>query len=273
MIVVHSTHPGWLSNAYLIAPRDGGDAVVVDSGAPLGPIFETIVARGLRLRAVLTTHRHPDHVAGHPEIRRRTGAAILAIEGESEFVEGADPVRDGQELVWDGLAARALLLPGHTRFHAGFLVAGVGLFTGDFLFAGSFGSTFRAGPNGFEAARRALFDRVLGLPDETALYPGHGAATTVGRERTSNPFLRVLTGLDPEGTGPCRVRERNARLIVLARQFDGRTKAWVRFDDDGTDVVLPGREIEIERARLHPPDPRGAGPRPGRHSHLQIVRD
>ena len=245
----------------------------MDSGAPLGPIFGAIGTGRLRLRAVLTTHRHPDHVAGHPEIRRRTGATILALEGESEFVEDSVPVRDGQDLAWDGLAVRALRLPGHTRFHGGFLVAGVGLFTGDFLFAGSFGSTVRAGPDGFEAARRALFEHVLGLPDETAVYPGHGATTTVGRERTTNPFLRVLTGLDPEGSGPCRVRGRTARLIVLARQFDGRNKAWIRFEDDGTDAVLPGREVELERAPIRPPDSRKAGPRPARGSHLHVVRD
>ena len=258
MILVQSTHPGWLSNAYLVAAREGGDAVMIDSGAPLGTIREAIESLRLRLRAVLTTHRHPDHVAGHPEVRSRTGAAIPALRGEAEHVDGAEPLDDGQELVLQEFTVRVLHLPGHTPFHAGYFIEGSGLFVGDALFAGSVGSTLRFGPSGFAGERWSLVERVLGFPDGTPVLPGHGAATTVGRERSTNPFLRVLTGLDPEGVGPCTASGRAARLIVLARDFDGRTKAWVRFEDDSTDAILPGNRVECHRGV-----PRGAdAPRP-----------
>lgn len=236
-------HSGWLSNAYLVADEPGGTAVVVDSGAPLEPLIERIERDHLAVAAILTTHRHPDHTAGHPELVRRTAAAVYAFRKETPFVPGAAPLEHGEERTWGTLRARVIHLPGHTAGQCGYLIEGAGLFTGDCLFAGSLGGTVGPASSGFEDARLAV-ERILALPDDTPIHPGHADPTTVGRERRENPFIRVMNGTDLEGERRCIALGRRARLIVLARDYDGGTKAWVRFEDDGRDAVVPGSRVE-----------------------------
>src|SRR5262249_21267926 len=154
------------------------------------------------------------------------------------------PLDPDEDLAWGTLRIRVIPLPGHTAGHAGYLVAGVGLFTGDCLFAGSLGSTVGSGASGFEEARVAV-SRILSLPDSTPIQPGHAAATSVGAERASNPFVRVLTGREPEGDARCLALGRPGRLIVRARDYDGGTKAWIRFADDGTDALVPGSRVVL----------------------------
>ncbi len=235
--------PGWLSNAYLVGDRGGGTAVVVDSGAPLLPLLTAIEHHRLRLAAILTTHRHIDHVQGHAELARRTGAPIYALRAETPYVEGAQALDPEEERAWGALRVLAVSLPGHTAGHAGYLIEGAGLFTGDCLFAGSLGGTVGPGASGFEDARRAV-SRILALPEKTRLHPGHAGPTSVGAERRHNPFIRVMTGLEPEGQGRCVALGRPARLVVLERDYDDGTKAWVRFDD-GQDALVPGSRMII----------------------------
>jgi hydroxyacylglutathione hydrolase len=245
VFLTRSTHPGWLSNAYLVADGSGRTAIAVDSGAPLGPLLEALEAQNLALVAILTTHRHADHVAGHPALVRRTGATVYALRGEAEHIQGGLPLEDGETREWGGIRVRAIALPGHTEGHGGYLVEDVGLFTGDCLFAGSVGGCAGPSAGSFEDLRRSIVESILALPDETMVYPGHADATTIGRERTTNPFIRVMTGLDAAGTGPCLALGRPARLVVLARDFDGSTKAWVRFLDTDDDLILSGRSVEV----------------------------
>lgn len=245
MILERSEDPGWLSNAYLVG--EGGEAIVIDTGAPLGPILGALERHGRRLAAILCTHRHGDHTGGNDDLVRRTGAAVLALRLEAPYIRGAQPLDDGEARTWGALEVQVVHLPGHTTGHAGYLVSGAGLFTGDCLFAGSLGGTVGAAASGFEDARRAVLERILALPDDTPIHPGHAGPTTVGRERDSNPFIRVMLGRDPEGSGRCRALGRPARLVVLARDYDGGTKAWVRFDDDGRDALVPGSRVEVLR--------------------------
>lgn len=244
VIVERTMDSEWLSNAYLIAAGDGGAAIAIDSGAPLEPHFKTLERRRLRLQAILTTHRHFDHAGGNGELHRRTGAPIYALEAEVPYVEGAEPLMGGETRNWGGLKVTVIPLPGHTAGQAGYLVEGVGLFTGDCLFAGSLGGTVGPASTGFEDSRGAVLDGILSLPDDTVIYPGHCESTTVGRERSGNPFIRVMTGLDPEGTGRCTAMGRPARVIVIARDYDGGTKVWVRFDDE-RDALVPGSRVQI----------------------------
>jgi hypothetical protein len=179
-------------------------------------------------------------------------------------VPGAIALEDGEKREWDGVHVTAMALPGHTVHHGGFLVENVGLFSGDCLFAGSVGGCSDPAAAPFDALRCSIVERILTLPDDTPVYPGHAEATTVGRERTTNPFVRVMTGLDTPGTTPCVALGRAARLIVLARDYDGTTKAWVRFQDTGADLILAGRRVEIHIViprGAEDPDPRDAGRR------------
>jgi glyoxylase-like metal-dependent hydrolase (beta-lactamase superfamily II) len=192
---------------------------------------------------------------------------IYALRGEAEHVPNAIPVDDGEFLEWGGIHVKVMGLPGHTGHHAGYLVDGVGLFSGDCLFAGSVGGCSSPSAGSFEELRRSIVECVLALPDDTPIYPGHAGATTVGRERTTNPFIRVMTGLDAAGTGPCVALGRPARLLVLARDYDGSTKAWVRFLDTDSDLILSGRRVEVHVGLpggrdTTPPGPRGTPPGP-----------
>jgi len=247
VILERSMDDGWLSNAYLVGDADGGTAIVVDSGAPLEPLFRALEKHRLTLAAVLCTHRHFDHVGGNTDLARRTGAAIHALRAETPFIPDARPLEADEERDWGGLRVRVVPLPGHTAGQCGYLVRGVGLFTGDCLFRGSLGGTVGPASTGFADARAAV-DRILALPDETPVHPGHTDPTTVGHERRENPFIRVMLGIDPEGDGRCRAGGRPARLIVHARDYDGGTKAWVRFDDDGRDALVPGSRVQIGNA-------------------------
>src|ERR687893_3188499 len=105
MLVERSMHPGWLSNAYLVADEPGGIAVFVDSGAPLEPLFAAAERLRVEVTHLLTTHADPDHVAGDGEIRSRFGAPVLK-----------GPVETG------GLRIEALATPGHKDDHLAFVV-------------------------------------------------------------------------------------------------------------------------------------------------------
>lgn len=247
MILDRSMDRGWLSNAYLVGDADGGTAIVVDTGAPLDPLLEVLAKRRLTLAAVLCTHRHPDHTAGNAELARRTGAVIHSMRAEVPFIPESQPLEADEERYWGGLRVRVVPLPGHTAGQCGYLVQGIGLFTGDCLFRGSLGGTVGPASTGFADARAAV-DRILAFPDDTPIHPGHSDPTTVGHERRANPFIRVMLGADPEGRGRCVASGRAARLVVHALDYDGGTKAWVRFDDDGRDALVPGSRVQVTTA-------------------------
>jgi glyoxylase-like metal-dependent hydrolase (beta-lactamase superfamily II) len=244
MILVRSWDPHDLSNAYLVGDRDGGTAVAVDTGAPLPPLLEALDASRLTLAAVLCTHRHGDHVSGNQELVRRTGASVFTSRVECPHVPGSVPIEEGREHRFGSLVVRPVPLPGHTAGQVGYEIEGVGLFTGDCLFKGSLGGTVGPASSGFDDARAAVL-RILALPDATALHPGHGPATTVGEERATNPFIRAMLGEGAPSAGRCTALGRPAELIVLARDYDGGTKAWVRFDDDGADALVPGSRVVV----------------------------
>ena len=212
--------PGWLSNAYLVADREGGTAVFVDSGAPLEPLFDAVERHGLHVTHLLTTHADPDHVAGDDEIRARFGVPV---------VKG--PLETG------GLRFEALPTPGHSDDHLTFVVNGEIAFTGDILFKDAVGG------GDLEQIRRSVMEVLMQLPPETRVLPGHTDETTIGREWEENPFVRVWRGGEPEGTERCRVGGRDATLVVWSPDYDGKGKAWVRFDD-GRDAIVGGSRVE-----------------------------
>src|SRR5262249_53685157 len=99
------------------------------------------------------------------------------------------------------------------------------------------------GGGNFTQIRDSVMDVVMRLPPDTLVYPGHTGETTIGREWEQNPFIRVWRGADPEGDAPVRVSGREATLVVWSPDYDGKGKAWVRFDD-GTDAIVGGSRVE-----------------------------
>jgi glyoxylase-like metal-dependent hydrolase (beta-lactamase superfamily II) len=238
--------PRWLSNAYLVYDAEGGRGVVIDTGAPVEPILEEARLRRVRVEWILNTHFHVDHIAGNEALARGLGARVAAHRLDLPRIpSGGEPLEDGQEIQAGDLTIEVLHIPGHTAGQAAFLVSGAELFTGDTLFRRSVGGTVAPGASGFEDLRRSLVERLLALPDAVTVRPGHTLSTSIGEERAENPFLRVMLGVDPPGTARCRALGRPAQLIVHARDYDGGTKAWVRFDDDGREATVPGSRVEV----------------------------
>ena len=220
MLVERSLHPDWLSNAYLVADEEGGTAVFVDSGAPLGPLHDAVSRHSLTPTHLLTTHADADHIAGDAELQDRYGV---------EIVKG--PLETG------GLRFEALPTPGHKDDHLTFVCNGELAFTGDVLFKDAVGG------GNFAQIRDSVMNVLMKLPPETRVLPGHTDETTIGRELEQNPFVRVWRGLEPEGTERVRVGGREATLVVWSPDYDGKGKAWIRFDD-GEDAIVGGSRVE-----------------------------
>ncbi len=240
MLVAGFPAGSWATNCYVVAPGPGQECVVVDPGQDAVRGVEGLL-REHRLKpvAVVLTHGHVDHTWSvrpvcsgygipayiHPDDRGQLsdpGAGLglppgagARMFGGVEFAE-PDEVRtltDGEVLSLAGVDLRVDLAPGHTPGSVTFSLPGPEadgeaaapvLFSGDLLFAGSIGRTDL--PGGSHPAILDSLARVcLPLPDETTVLPGHGPATTIGRERASNPFLQGLTDAG-EAPGPGRGR-------------------------------------------------------------------
>ena len=219
-------HPDWLSNAYVVADREGGTAVFVDSGADVGPLVAAAERWGATPAAVLRTHSHTDHVVHEDELCARYGIGVVAEPGDWE---------------WGGLRVRGIATPGHSNDMVAFVIDEEAVFTGDTLFKDAVGG------GDLDRVRSSVMDVFMALPDGTRVLPGHTDETTIGRERESNPFVRVWRGIEPEGSERVRVGGRDATLVVWSPDYDGKGKAWVRLDD-GTDAIVGGSRVVREEA-------------------------
>jgi hydroxyacylglutathione hydrolase len=117
------------------------------------------------------------------------------------------------------------------------------VFTGDTLFKNSVGGVKAPGHTTYTDLRDSIMGTLMELPPGTVIYPGHAEATTVAEEWDCNRFIRVWRGLDAEGGEPCQALGKPATLILLGDDYDGGTKAWVRWPD-GTDDIVPGSQVQ-----------------------------
>ena len=209
-------HSRYLSNAYLVADEAGGTAVFVDSGAPMEPLLRTAEEWRVTPTRVLRTHAHADHVEHEAELG-------LPVVTES--------LRTGR------LEIEAIPTPGHSDDMVAFVVDGEAVFSGDTLFLDAVGG------GDFAQIRSAVMDVYMQMPHDRRVLPGHTDETTIGREWERNPFVRVWRGVEPEGTERVRVGGRDATLIVWSRDYDGKGKAWVRFDT-GEDAIVGGSRVD-----------------------------
>jgi glyoxylase-like metal-dependent hydrolase (beta-lactamase superfamily II) len=220
MTVILEARELWYAgtNCYAIAAETGGLAIVVDAPPdPMG-MGRMLAERNLTPIALLVTHGHVDHAGGAGAFVAQTGVAayvhpdddfltlhptdqlrrLFGVDLTPEEAQGLAPperyeaLADGQTLDLGGLTIEVLHTPGHTPGHCCLLVRDEGiLFSGDQLFAGSIGRTDLPGGS-FETLLQSMTDKVLPLPEDTRVLPGHGPATTLARERLTNPFLQEL---------------------------------------------------------------------------------
>jgi hydroxyacylglutathione hydrolase len=245
LIVERTENASWLSNAYLVADEAGGKGVLIDGNGELGPLLERAEGDGIEITHVLVTHPHGDHVAGLAEARKRLGNPPLVAHTECAIEQGEDvavTLADGEKLSTGGLEIEAILTPGHAAGHLAFLVDGSDLFTADVLFKGTVGGTMAPGASGFDDLKASVM-RLMDLPPETRVHPGHREPTTIGAEWESNPFVRIWRGLEETGAEDVTVWDRPATLKLWAPDYDGGNKAWIVFADDGTEAIVGGSQV------------------------------
>jgi hydroxyacylglutathione hydrolase len=173
-------------NAYLAWDPATRDAVAFDTGADCSEMLRRIEKENLDVKYILLTHAHPDHVADLRRLKKETGAPVFISNREPE--EGAEPIAEGKRFRVGSLEIEARLTWGHSPGGMTFVITGLTrpvAVAGDSLFAGSMGG----GNVSYEDAIRNNRDKILTLPPETIVCPGHGPLTTVGKEKRDNPFF------------------------------------------------------------------------------------
>lgn len=173
-------------NSYLVWDPLSGDAVAFDTGSDCDPMLAFIRDKGLRLGLIALTHSHGDHIFDLDRLREKTGAP--AYIGSREPVDGAMPLEEGASFQVGKLKVEALLTSGHSPGGMTYLVKGLERLVavvGDSIFAGSMGG----GGISYSDALRNNREKILTLPEDTVLCPGHGPFTSVGEELIHNPFF------------------------------------------------------------------------------------
>lgn len=195
-------------NCTILGDEASGEAMVVDPGDNIPYILSFLEQHRLTLKQIVVTHGHIDHVGGAARLKKATGAPVLLNQNDLPLLQMMDlqanwlgvatpevdepdvSAEDGMAAGIAGHTARVLHTPGHTQGSICLHFAPEKLLlAGDTLFAGSIGRTDLPGGDRRQILR-SLHERVLALPDETRVIPGHGPATSIGQERELNPFLQ-----------------------------------------------------------------------------------
>ena len=240
MIIERTESEGFLTNAYLLADGPGGTGVLVDGNGVVDDLLARAERDGITVAHVLLTHHHGDHVMDLAAVAERLGAPVLASEECARLLDDelavARTLADGEVVEAGDLRVRALLTPGHAAGHLAFQ-AGDDVLTGDVLFRGTVGGTRGPGHTTFADLQRSVLERLLTLPPETRLHPGHREPTTVGDELAQNPFVRLWREEDAPGDERVHVWEQDCVLELWGPDYDGGHKAQVRWEDGSRDVV------------------------------------
>ena len=194
-------------NCSVFGDEQSREAIVVDPGDEIASVLGIVARHGLTVKAIVITHAHIDHIGGAQKLKQATGAPVYMNLKDAEL-QKMMPVQaqwlgmpapeavaidvaanDGDKLLVGATEVRVLHTPGHTQGSISLWIPSERkLLAGDTLFRGSIGRTDLPGGDGRQILR-SIRDRLLPLPPETVVIPGHGENTTIGEEKESNPFL------------------------------------------------------------------------------------
>jgi len=194
-------------NCTILGDSGSGEAIVIDPGDEIAGILRRLAKHKLKVKQILITHAHIDHIGGALRLKRLTGAPILLNENDLPLLKMMDEqagwlgvetpetespdasLDEGLKVGLENFPAQVIHTPGHTQGSVCLHFAPLNLvLAGDTLFAGSIGRTDLPGGNPRQIIQ-SINNRLLVLPDETRVIPGHGPATTIGREKLTNPYL------------------------------------------------------------------------------------
>ncbi len=194
-------------NCWVIGNRRTGEGICIDPGDQPEEIMAMARDMGVTIKAIANSHAHVDHILGVAEVQRQTGAKFYMHQGEAGIAAMAaqtalrftgqaaeDPPSpdfspvDGDEIEVEGVKLRVIHTPGHTPGSLSYYTEGL-LFSGDTLFAGSIGRTDLPGGD-YEQEMASIIDKLLVLPEDTVVLPGHMLETRIGTEKEMNPFVR-----------------------------------------------------------------------------------
>ncbi len=186
----NTTYHDMTVNAYLVWDPESKETAVVDTGADCSDMLKRIETDGLKVKLILLTHAHPDHIADLDRLAKKTGAPIFISERES--ANRAEPFAEGKQFRLGKLKIETRSTWGHSPGGTTFVVTGLArpiAIVGDSIFAGSMGG----GNVSYNDAVKNNLEKILTLPNDTIICPGHGPMTTVGEEKRHNPFFAVLS--------------------------------------------------------------------------------
>jgi glyoxylase-like metal-dependent hydrolase (beta-lactamase superfamily II) len=197
-------------NCSIFGDEQSREAIVIDPGDDIGQVLAILARHSLKVKAIVITHAHIDHIGGAAKLKASTGAPVYMNAKDQELYDHLDvqaswlqmktpertaidsEAREGDSLELGGAVFHVLETPGHTQGSISLWIPVENkLIAGDTLFRDSIGRTDLPGGNGRQILR-SIRDKLLPLPDDAAVVPGHGGLTTIGRERERNPFLSGL---------------------------------------------------------------------------------
>src|ERR1051325_3209709 len=197
-------------NCSVFGDEQTREGLVVDPGDEVERILDVVARHGLTVKAIVITHAHIDHIGGAQKLKAATGAPVYMNLNDAELQKMLDvqaawlgmravprveidaPARDGDRLAIGAAEIHVLHTPGHTQGSISLWMPSEGkLVAGDTLFRDSIGRTDLPGGDGRQILR-SIHDKLMPLPEDTVVIPGHGPNTTIGREKRANPFLEGL---------------------------------------------------------------------------------